>query len=380
MRVLVLGHNLSRTGAPRSLLNVLTGLRAHHGFEFMVLVNYPGPMAQEYVRAGFVPHYFIPWWRLRNSSLLARAWYRFYLRRLAGQVRRFAPSVIYANTVATHHILRWLGRVVSVPVVMHVRELQWGIEREGGAGLVKWLDGRVLVFLCVSGAVAELLCSYGVAGEKCVRVPNFVEGVPAGLSKKEQKMRWFGDAAVIGVVGGFGAGKGLELLPEVVAQVVGRAHQPVKFLVVGSGYYEVYRQVRTEVERRGLAPYVVFVGEVVERWHWWQQIDIHLHLALEDPAPLVVLEAMEVGIPTVCFDGSGGATEMVVDGQTGFIVANGDVSAMVERLLRLVGDLALRSSMGERAQLRRRRFFTADISLATIARALREGVGALALH
>ncbi|MCE2472298.1 MAG: glycosyltransferase family 4 protein [Anaerolineae bacterium] len=75
-----------------------------------------------------------------------------------------------------------------------------------------------------------------------------------------------------------------------------------------------------------------------------------------DPFPTVNLEAMAAGKPVVatCF---GGSPEVVLDGETGFIVDPLQVEALAGALLRLLRDDALRASMGERGRERIRAHF-----------------------
>lgn len=61
--------------------------------------------------------------------------------------------------------------------------------------------------------------------------------------------------------------------------------------------------------------------------------------------PTVLLEAMERGLPVVACDGTG-AEEAVVAGETGFLVAQGDVDGLAEALTGLLRDGALARRMG----------------------------------
>lgn len=76
-----------------------------------------------------------------------------------------------------------------------------------------------------------------------------------------------------------------------------------------------------------------------------------------DPFPTVNLEAMAAGKPVVatCF---GGSAELVRDGETGFIVNPLDTDALVDRLGRLLTDVALRREMGRSGRERARAKFT----------------------
>ncbi|GBQ28088.1 glycosyltransferase [Gluconacetobacter azotocaptans] len=61
--------------------------------------------------------------------------------------------------------------------------------------------------------------------------------------------------------------------------------------------------------------------------------------------PLVLLEAQASGVPVVT-SARGGVTEGIVDGQTGYAFAEGDVDALADRLLAVLTDDALADRLG----------------------------------
>jgi phosphatidylinositol alpha-1,6-mannosyltransferase len=61
---------------------------------------------------------------------------------------------------------------------------------------------------------------------------------------------------------------------------------------------------------------------------------------------MVYLEASATGLPVLAGD-SGGAPDAVRDGQTGFVVNGRDLTAIADRLVRLLADPGLRRRMGE---------------------------------
>jgi glycosyltransferase involved in cell wall biosynthesis len=73
--------------------------------------------------------------------------------------------------------------------------------------------------------------------------------------------------------------------------------------------------------------------------------------------PNVILEAMACGKPAVTTN-VGGCAELVVEGETGFLVPPGDEAALAERLLRLLRDPALRRRLGAAARERVQREFS----------------------
>ena len=75
--------------------------------------------------------------------------------------------------------------------------------------------------------------------------------------------------------------------------------------------------------------------------------------------PMVLLEAGSLGRPVVATD-VGGNREVVVDGETGLLVAPGDLGGVAGALLRLARDPELRRAMGERALARHEDLFTLE--------------------
>jgi glycosyltransferase involved in cell wall biosynthesis len=75
--------------------------------------------------------------------------------------------------------------------------------------------------------------------------------------------------------------------------------------------------------------------------------------------PLSVLEAMASSLPVVASD-VGGTPEAVIDGQTGFLCAPGDASALLQGLRSLALDSVLAQTMGQRGVARVKECFTAQ--------------------
>jgi glycosyltransferase involved in cell wall biosynthesis len=92
-----------------------------------------------------------------------------------------------------------------------------------------------------------------------------------------------------------------------------------------------------------------------------------------DPLPRAILEGMAAGRPVVSFR-SGGAGEMVVDGETGILVECGDVMGLSRGITLLARDVERRAALGE-AGLRRAR---AQFSLSKHVESMEEVLSAAA--
>jgi glycosyltransferase involved in cell wall biosynthesis len=72
---------------------------------------------------------------------------------------------------------------------------------------------------------------------------------------------------------------------------------------------------------------------------------------LPDSFPTVILEAMAAGKPVVATR-SGGASEMVVEGKTGYLIPIENIEKGIEALEKLIQDTELRQRFGEAGKKR----------------------------
>ncbi|MEW5813236.1 MAG: glycosyltransferase family 4 protein [Actinomycetota bacterium] len=87
----------------------------------------------------------------------------------------------------------------------------------------------------------------------------------------------------------------------------------------------------------------------------------------EENAPTILAQAMAAGKPVVA-SCVGGVPDMVGDGETGFVVASDDETALADRMVRLLGDQALALRMGWRAhEIAVDRFTAARVAEKTVA-------------
>ena len=77
---------------------------------------------------------------------------------------------------------------------------------------------------------------------------------------------------------------------------------------------------------------------------------------------MVLIEAMACGVPCVSFDCPCGPSDIITDGEDGFLVENGNVPAFTEKLLQLIEDGNLRKVMGKNGKQNVRRYVPAAIA------------------
>ena len=77
--------------------------------------------------------------------------------------------------------------------------------------------------------------------------------------------------------------------------------------------------------------------------------------------PMVVLEAYEYGIPVICYDFEVSSSEIIVDGETGYIIEQGNKEEYVKKLNKLMGDKELRLRMGKNAKKFVQQFYREEV-------------------
>ena len=151
-------------------------------------------------------------------------------------------------------------------------------------------------------------------------------------------------------VGRLAAAKGLPVLLQSLA-VLRLTSPDVQLTVVGDG--EDRAELELQVKKLGLSTHVSFVGYQSServRQHL-QAADIFVMSSFAEGVPVVLMEAMMVGLPVVATQVAG-VSELVEEGINGFLVPPSDVQRLTERIQKLLADGDLRRRLGEQGRLK----------------------------
>ena len=149
-----------------------------------------------------------------------------------------------------------------------------------------------------------------------------------GLDLKE-------DEFVLITIGRLIKRKNLSELLDILGKI--RAHVPCRLLIVGEG---PERSALAEyVSALGLDESVRFLGRVSEqrKFELLKTADLYVSAALHEGFGIVFLEAMECGLPIVCYD-RGGQTDFLSDGGTGCVIELSNTEEFARRCCRLYED------------------------------------------
>lgn len=104
----------------------------------------------------------------------------------------------------------------------------------------------------------------------------------------------------------------------------------------------------------------------------YRAADILVLPSRHDPFPTVIREAMFFGMPCIASD-IWAMSEMIVDGETGYLVPNEDSEALANAMVQLLSNAELRSQMGAAARMRAENKFSWD----AVGKVLHSGIMAM---
>jgi glycosyltransferase involved in cell wall biosynthesis len=138
--------------------------------------------------------------------------------------------------------------------------------------------------------------------------------------------------------------KRIDRFLDLVARIRPKAAGPVRGIIAGDG--PLRKSLQERAACLGLMPPVVeFRGSVSDLAEIYHESDIFVFTSDSEGTPNVLLEASGSGLPIVATR-TGDTSDVVRDGETGFLCDCGDEEGLVSAVLRLVGDEELRRRVG----------------------------------
>ena len=282
---------------------------------------------------------------------------------------RYPQAIIGLRKLILHHrpaILQvnssrdsWIGCIASRlvgsrPKIIRIRHISVPLKRSLTTQL---LYRRLLDFVIVTGGERTRCGLVDRDGLDPHRVAAFPIGIDVGYFRPapperdlRQELGFPGGYHLVGLISYLHTYKGHKYFVEAAERVLTQ-HQDVIFLVVGDGPEEA--AIRAHIESRGLAGHVRMLGGRYgeDLLNVFRSLDIFVIPSVEgDTIPQVLMQAMAMGIPVVSTT-VGSIPDVVIEGETGFVVPPRDAIALADRILLLLGDARLQARIGANGRI-----------------------------
>ncbi|RYF74536.1 MAG: glycosyltransferase [Cytophagaceae bacterium] len=371
MTILLIGHDANRAGAQLVLLQLMQQLKAK-GFTLYLLLSEGGPLIADYEQVSTVilwPHsekYVVGqtadkvlgklglWQQLADKQQHRQH------EALYNALHLDVIDLVLVNTVTSGQLFRQLPLRDNVPVLVFVHELAMSVQLYTIPDDLRYLLQRATRILAVSKATAQYYeTTWQVSPDRITLFTHIdlpaVQRALDAASHQTGPLPGLDDlpanAIVIGGCGNAEWRKGTDLfvlLARLLMNLTQGSELPaVYFVWVGLPPSQLHDDLTLDAAKAGIASQVRFVAPTPDVLRYMARFDLFLLCSREDPYPLVMLEAGLSGVPVVCFDGAGGAAELV-ETDAGIAVPYLDLLSMAQAVQRLVADAELRQRLGQR--------------------------------
>ncbi|MFD1215441.1 glycosyltransferase [Microbulbifer celer] len=356
-RLLVCAHQAGTQlyGAERSLLDVLDAL-SQLGVE--VVVTLPSAVNSEYleaVRSSAHTVVVLPygWWFGTRAPCTETK------RHFADLLTQYNIQAVLANTSVLEEPLL-AAREMGIPSLVHVREIPQadtslcqilGADADAVAAKVRSLADIVMV--------NSDIVKRSISVPEAVLVPNIIRRgkitriqAEAGPRRVEQPVR-------VAMLSSNLPKKGLNDFVALVELLATRIPEVRCFLVGPENMHIANLRERQRVSP--LLKNLVFYGYAEDPEAVLAEVDIVVNLSqFQESFGRTALEAMAAARPVIGYQW-GALPEVILDGETGYLVPFGDVNAVVDRIAELAASQKLREVLGRAGQRRVREHFSEEI-------------------
>jgi glycosyltransferase involved in cell wall biosynthesis len=274
------------------------------------------------------------------------------------ELRRLRPQVVHTHGAKAGAVGRVAARLVRTPAVVHtfhghVLAGYFGPAKERAFRLIeRGLSHACDRIIAVSDEVRDDLIELRIANPSKIEVI----GVGFDMARFDQHVRAPEASRPLNVtfVGRIVPIKRVDRFLDLAAAL---QDTDATFTIVGDG--EAAPALRASPLARRLGDRLVFAGYRDDIAAVYRESDIVVLTSDNEGTPVSLIEAAASGLPVVGTD-VGGVRSVVVDDETGYLVAPDDAAGLAAAVRRLIDDPALRHRLGAAGRERVVARFSAD--------------------
>jgi len=289
------------------------------------------------------------------------------LFRLYRFLKEHKPDILHSFLFHANMVGRLMGRLAGVPIIISSERVM-EIEGQHRLLLNKVTAQLAHKIVTVSDNVRKFaIHQIGIAPEKLVTIHNGVDLKEYSVNPKqrwgEERREQLGinpSHRVIGTVGHMEKEKGWDYLLRAIPKVLAQ-HKEVTFLFVGEGSQKA--ELKQLARDLGISSRVMFAGYRDDVPQLLPILDVFVLPSIYEGMPNAIIEAMAMERPVVATR-VGAVPEVVIDGETGILVARRDADALAEAICLLLEDKQLAKRMGMAGRERVEGLFTVEAMMA----------------
>lgn len=204
--------------------------------------------------------------------------------------------------------------------------------------------------IAVSEYEKRNLVKGGILEDKVIVIHN---GIRENDEKRDLPLKI--DGFIIGTCARLTKKKGINYLIDAFQKV--RLYcKDIHLVVIGDGEERANLERLVKKENKD---FVHFIGNLKEASPYFHNFHLFVLPSLNEPFGIVILEAMSQKIPVIATK-VGGIPEIIVDGESGFLIPPRNSEKLAEAILNLIQNEELRNKLGENGYIRFKENFTIE--------------------
>lgn len=239
------------------------------------------------------------------------------------------------------------ARKAGVKIIIYLRGLAVPIK---ASPINKYLFHKVFThFLVNSEETGRMMQKKFKSGFPTEKIKVIYHGIDIKEYDEQKTVELYsknGDEILIGNAGRLTEQKGQHLFID-IAKNLKEAGVNFKILIAGTGDLE--EELKTKIEEHNLQGKIELLGFVSDIKSFMTGLDIFALTSLWEGFGYVIVEAMAANKPVVAFDTSSNP-EIIANNETGFLVPDIDTKVFSDKLIDLIQNKELLSSMGGAAR------------------------------
>ncbi len=346
LRILHFVDSLRVGGKERQIVELLKGLCRSSSVESIVVT-----MGTEQFYLADIQRLGIPLFYLLRKV----RWDPTVFPRLLRILLKFRPDIIHTNSEMAMSYAWPLARLMNIRIINNTIRNAFS-----GNGL-RWRWHELMLPLA-DARVANSKAGFASRGMRHDGPGNYVIYNGFDLERFETRGGLGSEALgfdpkgrkVVGMVAEFSDYKDFPTFIRAAQKVLAQ-RQDVVFVAVGDGKnLDVCKRMVSPGEKS-----IRFLGERKDVKALVQQMDIGVLCTFTEGISNSVMEYMAAGKPVVVTDG-GGSSELVIDGETGFLVTSADPTAVAQKIELLLDDAQKARAMGAAGRRRLEKGFSLE--------------------
>ena len=282
-------------------------------------------------------------------------------KKLKSIIKEFNPDIVHTHASKAGALGRKAAQSCNVPIIVHTfhghvfhsyfGKIKTSIFKTIERRLAKKSDAIIAISNLQKRELTEI---HKICTKEKIRVVSlgfdlkqFKDKKISKRSEERERLKLNSDEVAISIVGRLAPIKNHSYFLDVAETVLDKTDVSVKFFIVGDGPEKEKIEERVKVINKKHNNSIILTSWIKDVATFNSAMDVMCLTSLNEGTPVSLIEAQASGIPVVTTD-VGGVKDILLEGETGFVVPLDRKDLFTDRLLDLVNNEKKREIMSQK--------------------------------